>query len=159
LDQTAYLKNVIERFKRFHIRKADTPMVKVLSDNLASAKCESTNFPHQRLMGSLIWMLKMRPDIVFEVLQCARHMSNHSEEHDAAAMRILGYLVKNPDCDIGWKISDDCAKTIEVKFVVNSSWADVLPTSESFYGYFTLVNGGPVAWRCKRTPAVCMSSA
>jgi hypothetical protein len=44
-----------------------------------------------------------------------------------------------------------------VEIVVDSSFCDQ-PGSASSYGYFTLMDGRPVAWRCKKNPSVCTST-
>jgi hypothetical protein len=112
------------------------------------------------VVGSLIWLCKTRPDISFSVSQCARYMSCHTERHDRAVKRILGYLWKNPSWGIGFDVNQDPdSGPIDVEVHCDASWADVIPERQSSYGYNTFINLNVIAWRCKRTPDVCCSSA
>jgi hypothetical protein len=159
IDQTAYLKEMIVRFEGLNIKKFDTPASS--GEFLFSTTDEDqfdASFPYQSLVGSLIWLLKTRPDIAFAVSQCARYMTGHTKRHDRAAMRILGYLAKHPDWGIGFDMNPNPGGDIKVEIHADSSWADCKPTRFSSYGYNTYMCGGLIAWRCKKTGDVCMSS-
>jgi hypothetical protein len=160
IDQTAYLQEMLLKFGQLQMKKHDTPMIPGEFLEAPREGEDTTNFPYQSVVGSLIWLCKTRPDISFPVSQCARYMSNHVERHDRAATRILGYLWKNPNWAIGFDVNqnpDGGPVTVEIE--TDSSWADVRPIRFSSYGYNTYVNGWLVAWRCRRTPDVCTSSA
>ena len=59
-----------------------------------------TDFPYASLVGSLIWLTKTHPDISYAVSQCSHFLNTHTEDHDKAALRILGYLAKYPDYEL-----------------------------------------------------------
>ena len=104
-------------------------------------------------------MVKTRPEIAFAVFQCSHFLSNHTEEHDQAALRILGYLSKFPDYGIIFrKPVNPSTEPLDVRVYVDASWADVKDDRTSSYGYVAVVNDCSIAWKSKRTPDVCLSS-
>ena len=157
VDQTAYLTELIEKFEYLGITNANVPANPKVQ--LDTSKY-STTFPYSEIVGSLIWMLKTRPEIAYAVSMCARHLSAHNETHDKAAMQILGYLKKNPNRGIGYRMNPDpkSSDVAKVSMYADSSWADDIPTRRSTYGYFNLLNDHPLSWRCKLLPNVVYST-
>jgi hypothetical protein len=154
IDQTAYLKELLRKFEHLGIHNANVP-----ADPLVSLlKCESTTteFPYSEVIGSLIWLVKTRPEIAYAVSMCARHLSAHNATHDSAALRVLGYLKKYPNRGIGYKMNPnpDPEGIVEISMFSDSSWADNVSTRKSSYGYFNLLRGHPISWRSKLTPSV-----
>ncbi|KAE8687390.1 hypothetical protein F3Y22_tig00111022pilonHSYRG00655 [Hibiscus syriacus] len=86
---------------------------------------------------------KLRSDITFPVNVIRQHMTNLTEEHMAAANRILKYLKKTPGHGLMFKKTQD--KT--VKIFTYSSWAGDLTERRSTSGYCTFVWGNLTTWR------------
>jgi hypothetical protein len=158
LDQSAYLNETIEKFAHLNIKPCGTPAdpTGVMKPTNSTDEKDAT-FPYLKIVGSLIWLLKTRPDIAFAVSQVARHMSDNCKRHHKAVIRILGYLKKFPQWGIGFIVTNNPSAPWIIEVVVDSSFGDQ-PGSASSYGYFTLMDGRPVAWRCKKNPNVCTSS-
>jgi hypothetical protein len=153
IDQTAYLNEILEKFRNLRITNANVPAdpkVKLIKG------CKSTDFPYPEVVGSLIWLVKTRPDIAYAVSACSRHLSCHDESHDKAVLKILGYLQKNPNRGVGYSVNPNpnINAPIDVSMFADSSWADDVPTRKSSYGYFNLLNNGPLSWRSKLSPTV-----
>ena len=99
LNQCAFLNNLLESFNCHKIRKSDTPAVsKVLP--MPKPDKPPTDFPYASLVGSLIWLTKIHPDISYAISQCFHFLNTHTEDHDKAALWILGYLAKYPDYEL-----------------------------------------------------------
>jgi hypothetical protein len=153
IDQTAYLKTILERFEYLGIKNRDTPMSDVIKP--PNDDDEVTTFPYQSVVGSLIWLTKTRFDISYAVSQCARFMKNHTKIQDNATLEILGYLRKNPNWGVGFELNrSETTQPAYVHLSSDSSWADVLPTRESSFGYLSFFNGYCFQCRSKITPCV-----
>jgi hypothetical protein len=157
LDQSAYLRELLDKFSHLNIKSSGTPaepsgvMKPTGPDDIRDER-----FPYRIAVGSLVWLMKTRPDVAFAVSQVARHMSDHCARHHKAAIRILGYLKKFPFWGMGFVVANTPDTPWLVKVVVDSSFCNQ-PGSTSSYGYFTLMDGRPIAWRCKKNPSVCTS--
>ena len=94
VSQIDFLNALIEKFKGYTIPLSNTPMTSVL---LPPEEGQTpTDFPYDSLVGSLLWLMHTQPEISFAVAQCAKFSSTHTERHDKAALKILGYLKKFP---------------------------------------------------------------
>ena len=94
LDQTAYLKMVLERFEMMDCRVADTPMVEgykpLPNEGPVNAQLRQQ---YQSVIGSLLYlMLGTRPDITYAVTKMAQHAANPTQEHLKKALYICRYL-------------------------------------------------------------------
>ena len=92
IDQTDYLKKVLEWFKMINAKSAATPLpsnwdLKANTSTATAAKV--TNY--QSIIGSLLYvMIGTRPDIAYAV-------THPSPEHYKAALHICQYLVGTQD--------------------------------------------------------------
>ena len=120
IDQTAYLKEILEKFRKYKLKKYNTPAIPNEPLEPPAEGEKVSDFPYQSVVGCLIWLLKTRPDIAFAVSQCARFMSNHTAKHDRAALRILGYLLKNPSWAIGFKVNKTPGGPVKVEVFADS---------------------------------------
>ena len=154
MNQKVYIENLIKEFEQYKPRSSNTPASTTL---LTSPMPDDvvTDFPYASLVGSLIWIVRTRPDIAYAVSQCAQFLSVHNATHDQAALKILGYLKKFPDYEIVHKkIHSD---ELIVDAYTDASYSDA-PGRKSSYGYVVRANETPIAWRSKKTDLVCNSS-
>ena len=84
-NQHAFFNNLLESFDCHKIRKSDTSAV---SKVLPMPKPDEplTDFSYASLVGSLIWLTKICPDISYAVFQCFHFLNIHTEDHDKAAL-------------------------------------------------------------------------
>ena len=121
----------------------------------ADEGCVCTIFPYASLVGSLIWMCKTQPDISYAVSTLARYMHLHTEEHDTAALHVLGYLSKYPNLGLGWTVTKTKnTDPIHLMMYADSSYGDVPDSRQSSHGYLMMMNGKPVSFISKKTPGV-----
>ena len=94
LDQSAYLKKVLERFNMMDSRVAPTPMVEGYKP-LPSQEPLDTKLRQrfQSVIGSLLYlMLGTRPDISYAVTKLSQFAAHPSQEHLNKALYICKYL-------------------------------------------------------------------
>ena len=122
------------------------------------------NAPYRELVGALSYCaVTTRPDIAFYTSQLARVQSNPGNKHFQLAKHVLRYLMSTRTHGITYHKGGD-----ELKFYVDSSWADIKPTyvrggdgkdrispdiptslddgRRSSYGYVGYYASGPISW-------------
>jgi hypothetical protein len=157
LDQTAYLKVVLEKYERLITKTYDTPAIPGCSKIMITDEDEfDDQFQFLQIVGCLIWLLKTRTDIAFAVSMVARGMSKHCKRHHKAACRIMGYLKKHPHWGVGFRVTNSPNTPWRVNTYVDSSYGD-RPDFSSSYGYVTHTAEGPIASRCKGIPGIVTS--
>ncbi|KAL0539674.1 hypothetical protein IC582_023890 [Cucumis melo] len=95
---------------------------------------------YQRLVGKLIYLSHIRPDISFAVSAVSQFMQAPYEEHIEAVKRILRYLKTTPGKGLMFRKTDK----MTVEAYTDSDWAG---------------SGNLVTWRSKKQSVVARSSA
>jgi len=110
---------------------------------------------YQRLVGRLIYLSHMRPDIAYAISVVSQFIQAPYEEHMEAVHRILKYLKGTPGRGLFFKKNE--ARSIEA--FTNADWAGSISDRRSTSGYCTFVWGNLVTWRSKKQTVVARSSA
>ena len=105
----------------------------------------SIDFSYASLVGSLIWLMKTCLDISYAVFQCFCFLNIHTEDHNKAALQILGYLVKYPDYELVFLKSKSKTKKLVISAQADSSHQDVTEDRSSSYGFAIFANGSPIS--------------
>jgi hypothetical protein len=92
LSQSKNIKNMIKKFGLQDAKPMSTPMV--TNDQLGINA--SGNIVDQKqyrsMIGSLLYVTALRPDVMFSVCKCARYKASPRESHLKATKRILIYF-------------------------------------------------------------------
>jgi hypothetical protein len=92
VSQDKYIKDMLKKFGMIDSKAISTP--KGTNDNLDSDA--SGNMVDQKLyrsmIGGLLYVIALRPDVIFSVCMCARFQASPRESHLKATKRILRYL-------------------------------------------------------------------
>ncbi|XP_016749573.1 secreted RxLR effector protein 161-like [Gossypium hirsutum] len=154
INQRKYVLDLLKKTGFLGCKSADTLMEASLIFNKEDGTLVDRE-KFQRLAGKLIYLSLTRTDIAFLVNMISQHMTNPTEEHMAAANRILKYLKKTPGHGLMFKKTQN--KT--VKIFTNSSWAGDLTERRSTSGYCTFVWGNLTTWRSEKQSVISRSSA
>ncbi|GJS42948.1 hypothetical protein Tco_0567991 [Tanacetum coccineum] len=94
--QEQYTRNLLKKYEISDSSSMKTPMVPLnnLGPDLASKSVNETLY--KGMIGSLMYLTAIRPDIQFSIVLCARYQSNPKESHLIAVKRILEYLNGTP---------------------------------------------------------------
>ncbi|KAE8217198.1 hypothetical protein CF326_g9530 [Tilletia indica] len=123
-------------------------------DPLQFASAKERQF-YAALVGCLLWLAQgTRPDIAFQVGKLARFMANPSDEHLAAAKRVLRYLAGTRELGLRFRHTDLAQL---VGYSDSDHGADPT-TRRSVSGYVFYLYGNPVTWRSKLQDTVSVSS-
>ena len=97
VSQGKYIKDMIKKFGMSDSKAISTPMG--TNGNLDSDV--SGNMVDQKLyrsmIGSLLYVIASRPDVIFSVYMCARFQDSPRGSHLKATKRILRYLKHTPN--------------------------------------------------------------
>ena len=92
LNQAKYCKDLLRKFEMNKCKPISTPFSISchLDHDEAGIPIDETKY--RGLIGSLLYLIASRPDIMFVVCMCARFQFAPKESHFNAAKRILKYL-------------------------------------------------------------------
>lgn len=92
INQTKYASDILKKFGFDSSDTVDTPMVdrSKLDDDSAGVSVDQTKY--RSMIGSLMYLIASRPDLLFAVCMCARYQSKPTKKHLEAVKRIFKYL-------------------------------------------------------------------
>lgn len=154
IHQRKYALEILQKFNMENCNAVKNPMVpgQQLTRDEGGELADETEY--KRLVGSLIYITATRPDVVFSVSLLSRYMSKPTQNHMAAAKRVLRYLQGTHDYGIMYmKGGKDCMNAY-----TDSDYAGDLMDRKSTSGYLFLLSSGAVAWASKKQPIVTLSS-
>ena len=153
--QRKYVLDLVNEIGMLGCKPAETPMdttVK-LEENDGSAPVDKGRY--QRLVGKLIYLSHIRPDIGFLVSMVSQFMNNPTEKHMTVVTRILRYLKMT----LGKGLFFQRATKKEIKIFSDVEWAGSVIDRRSTSEYCSFVCGNLVIWRSKKQSMVACSSA
>lgn len=91
INQSKYTDNLLKKFHMQDNSTAATPMATATKlDANQRTEVEITNY--RGMIGSLLYLIASRPDIMFATCLCARFQAKPREPHRVAVKRIFRYL-------------------------------------------------------------------
>jgi hypothetical protein len=156
LDQSTYLRVVLERCGMQNAKSAVTPLparyVPKPSEEPANPERRSR---FQTVIGSLLYlMLGTRPDISFAVTKLAQYSANPSKDHLDKALYICRYLVGTQN----YRLTYDGASEQGLNATTDSNWASDATDRRSQSGYFVKLAGGLISWTSRAQKTIALSS-
>ena len=132
-----------------------TPMasnLKLLSDAL-SELVEATMY--SQMIGSLMYLMNMRPDICFAVNTLSQFLTDPRHVHLIAAKHVLRYL--KGIVDYGLKY--DANQKINLEGYVDSHWVGSAIDMKSTSGCCFSMGSGVISWFSRKQSCVALSMA
>ncbi|KAH9744422.1 Integrase catalytic domain-containing protein [Citrus sinensis] len=93
INQAKYVKDLLKRFGYDNGTAKSTPMSTTIKLDKDEKGKEVDIKTYQGMIGSLLYLIASRPDIMFSVCLCARFQSCPKESHMLAVKRIFRYLI------------------------------------------------------------------
>ena len=96
MHQEKYIHDLLKRFGMENCKEIKTPMASngQIEPDLQGKPIDQKFY--RSMIGSLLYLIASRPDIMFSVCMCARYQANPKESHEKAVKRILRYLRYTP---------------------------------------------------------------
>ncbi|GKA13658.1 putative ribonuclease H-like domain-containing protein [Tanacetum coccineum] len=109
ISQDKYVIKILKKFGFSDVKTASTPM-ETHKPLLKDADDEDVDeHLYRSMIGSLMYLTSLRPDIMFTVCACARYQVNPKVSHLHVVKRIFRYLKGQPKLGL-WLISWQCKK-------------------------------------------------
>jgi len=141
IDQTAYIENILHRFRMSDCKPVKTPVdpnVK-LTKNIGNIQDELKKL-YQQAIGSLMYaMLGTRPDIAYAVSLVSRYCANPDNAHWTAVKRIFRYLRGTTN----FKLVYDGNNSQELHGFSDADWAGDRDDWRSTTGYVFICRTPP----------------
>ena len=173
LNQTTYIKQLLDKFDMTKCHAARTPMdsrsqlSKTMCSTTEGEKLYMASIPYREAVGSLLWLANgTRPDIAFAVNQVARYMDNPGPQHWEAIVRIIQYLKGSIDKGIVFtgNVSEKDTSgyfsypKADANIFVDADHAGHKDDRRSVTGYVFMLADGPISWQSRSQTTVALSS-
>nr|GEW40667.1 hypothetical protein [Tanacetum cinerariifolium] len=96
LSQDKYVGDILKKFGYSDVRSSNTPMDKENPGGKDGTGKDVDLYLYRSMIGSLMYLIASRPDIMFDVYACVRHQVTPKECHLHANKRIFRYLTGHP---------------------------------------------------------------
>lgn len=131
LTQRQYALNIISDSGLTSSKPVDFPMEQNLKLTTSEGSALSGPSPYRRLVGRLIYLTVMRPNIAYPVNFLSQFMQEPRQPHMDAAIRLLRYLKTTPVQGLFFPSNSD----LSLKAYCDSDWASCPITRRSTSGY------------------------
>lgn len=154
ISQSRYIEKIIETagLKEAKVSKfpLDTGYHKL------EGKLLQSNDEYRKLIGMLLYLsTNSRPDIAASVSILSQRVTNPRDTDLTEVRRVIKYLKGTKDFDL--KLSSNHCND-ELFAYSDADWAENREDRKSNSGYFISVNGGAIAWSCRKQNIVALSS-
>ena len=148
ISQSGYIKQLLCNHQMVDCNPLKIPFT--AQNDLPSPKLveKDDSIPYMELVGSLIWLLKTRPDLGIYVSILTRYMNRYDKQVFQYAIRVLKYLAHTKDHGIVYDESSspvcDYGKGVRLSFEVDSEWGGRTDDSKSTTGWIVKANNSSV---------------
>nr|GFA35226.1 uncharacterized mitochondrial protein AtMg00810-like [Tanacetum cinerariifolium] len=153
-DEEADMNNMDTTIQVSQVKNASTPMKNqkpLLKDEDGK---EVDVYMYRSMIGSLMYLTSLRPDIMFTVCTCARYQVNPKVSHLHAVKRIFRYLKGQPKFSI-WYPKDF---PFDLVAYTDSDYAGASLDRKSTTGDCQFLGHRLISWQCKKQTVVANST-
>ncbi|GJT64749.1 putative ribonuclease H-like domain-containing protein [Tanacetum coccineum] len=146
ISQDKYVGEILKKFGFTKVKTASTPM-ETQKPLLKDEDGEEVDVHMYRSMiGSLMYLTSLRPDIMFAVCACARYQVNPKVSHLHAVKRIFRYLKGQPKLGL-WYPKDS---PFDLVAYTDSDYAGASLDRKSTTGGCQFLGCRLISWQCKK---------
>ncbi|GKB76962.1 putative ribonuclease H-like domain-containing protein [Tanacetum coccineum] len=154
ISQDKYVADILKKFDFATVKTASTPM----ETNKALLKDEEAAdvdvHLYRSMIGSLMYLIASRPDIMFAVCACARFQVTPKTSHLYAVKRIFRYLKCHPKLGL-WYLIDS---PFDLEAFSDSDYVDASLDRKSTTGGCQFLRRRFISWQCKKQTIVANST-
>lgn len=152
LDQSNYIKRILDKFKMSDCKPAYTPMEVGL--NLEKGENKDCQNDYRSLIGYLMYLaVCTRPDIAHSVSYLSQFNNCYTECHWKAAKRVLRYLKGTLDYRLTYKKGN-----MNIIGFTDADWGADHLDRRSYTGYVFYLGNSVVSWESRKQRTVALSS-
>ncbi|XP_061363170.1 uncharacterized mitochondrial protein AtMg00810-like [Gastrolobium bilobum] len=156
INQRKYALEILSDSGMLSCKPSSTPMDS--SNKLCQAKDSSEILsdaqPYRHLVGRLLYLTTIRPDLSFVVHQLSQFVSAPTTSHMNAAHRVLRYLKASPAQGLFFPSNNE----LQLSGFTDSDWACCPDTRRSITSLCVFLGNSLVSWRLKKQTTVPRSS-
>jgi hypothetical protein len=154
ISQKKYAMEVLKRFGMENSNAIQSPILPGFKIFRYENGMHVNDTVYKQIVGSLMYLTTIRPDIMFAVSLISRYMSQPIELHLTAAKRILRYLQGTTGFGIFYRKGGNK----ELIALTDNDYAGSLEDRKSTSGYVLILSSGAVAWSSRKQPIVTLST-
>ncbi|XP_019087580.1 PREDICTED: uncharacterized protein LOC109127400 [Camelina sativa] len=152
--QRKYCLDLLADFGLLGCKPKSTPMDYKKSLTKDSGTLLSDGKPYRKIIGRLLYLCIMRPNITFVVNHLSQYLSCPTDLHYKAALRILKYLKDNHVQGLFYSAHTD----ICFNGFSNADWRTCLESRRSINGMCIFLGTSVIIWKSKKQDVVSSSS-
>ncbi|GKA27354.1 putative ribonuclease H-like domain-containing protein [Tanacetum coccineum] len=153
ISQDNYVDEFLKKFRFTEVKTTSTP-IETQKPLLKDEDDEEVDVHMYRSMiGSLMYLTSLRPDIMFTVCACARYQVNPKVSHLHAVKRIFRYLKGQPKLGL-WYPKDS---PFDLVAYTDSDYAGASLDRKSTTGGCQFLGCRLISWQCKKQTVVANS--
>ncbi|GJX13244.1 hypothetical protein Tco_0205002 [Tanacetum coccineum] len=154
ISQDKYVQDILKKFDMESVRPATTPF-EASKPNSKDEPDDAVNVPlYRSMIGSLMYLTALRPDIQFAVSACSRHQVTPLTSNLNAVKKIFKYLKGQPK--LGLWYPRDSPFVLEASS--DSDYAGSHGNRKSTTGGCQFLGRRLISWQCKKQTIVATSS-
>ncbi|GJU69902.1 putative ribonuclease H-like domain-containing protein [Tanacetum coccineum] len=154
ISQDKYVDEILKKFSFLIVKTASTPM-ETSKPLLKDAEAEDVDVQlYRSMIGSLMYLIASRPDILFVVCACARFQFKPKVSHLHVVKRIFRYLKDQPKLGL-WYPKDS---PFDLEAYTDSDYASSSLERKSTTGGCQFLGSRLISWQCKKQTIVANST-
>ena len=154
ISQKKCVQDILDKFQMKDCNPVSTPTefgLKLNKDH-EGKKLDSTLY--KQIVGSLMYLIVTRPDIMYSMSLISRYMENPTEIHLLAAKRILRYLQETRDFGLFYKKGEK----LELSGFTNNDYVEDQDDKNSTSSYVFMLGTGVISWSSKKQQIFSLST-
>ncbi|GKD06517.1 putative ribonuclease H-like domain-containing protein, partial [Tanacetum coccineum] len=153
IGQDKYVTEILKKFGFTDVKTTSTPM-ETQKPLLKDEDGEEVDvYLYRSMIGSLMYLISLRPDIMFAVCACARYQINPKVSHLHAVKRIFRYLKGQPKLGL-WYLKDS---PFDLVAYTDSDYVGASLDRKYTIGGCQFLRCRLISWRCKKQTVVANS--
>ncbi|XP_049375769.1 secreted RxLR effector protein 161-like [Solanum verrucosum] len=155
LCQRKFTMDFLKEIDSVNLRRVSSPFDCNETPRLDHGSPVSDPTFYRCLIGKLNYLAHTRPDLAYTVQHLSKFMSNPCQPYLDATLRVLRYLLKDPNLGL-FMSSSPCFKILAF---CDSEWARCPETRRSVFGFYISLGTSPLSWKSKKQASISLSSA
>ncbi|GJQ91434.1 putative ribonuclease H-like domain-containing protein [Tanacetum coccineum] len=154
ISQDKYVTEILKKFGFTDVKTASTPMEAqklLLKDEDGE---EVDVYLYRSMIGSLMYLTSLRPNIMFVVCSCARYQVNPKVSHLYVVKRIFRYLKCQPKLGLWYPKGSP----FDLVAYTDSDYAGAILDRKSITGDCQFLGSRLISWQCKNQTVVANST-
>ncbi|XP_050889504.1 secreted RxLR effector protein 161-like [Lathyrus oleraceus] len=155
INQSNYCKELLKFFDMDNCKENAIPMGLGSYVDIDESGIPVDITKYRGMIGSLLYLMVSRPDIIFSVCICARFQVNPKESHFIVVKRIMKYLKGTTNVGLWYPKGSIC----NLVGYSNSGYVGSKIDRKSTSGTCHILGNALVSWACKKQASVALSTA